>query len=224
MNGTRSTPMEVQYAYTRDDWVCIDMHVYKNWLYSQRALSTPEYWTCWFLLLFSLLAGVGCLVFLGVSIWLGLAWYFVVGPVVPLVFFCGMALEVLRPRREPVRGLLLELGFRLGWETKLIEKVNRQRALHFRRLEEKGRLNLGHRYALHIDPAGYTLVTDFPRPPAPRRARKPDGSGARYPPSTWMTCCCASRSATRATTSSRAPPSPTTRLSGVLQGRPKSIG
>jgi hypothetical protein len=154
--------MEVQFVYTRDDWTAITMKHYKDWLYSRRPLSNVEYRLCWFLLLFSLLAGVGCLAFLGWSIWLNQAWYFVVGSVVVLVFLGGMVLEILNPRREAVRGLFIEWIFRQNWEEKLIETVRRRRDRHYRRLEEKGQLNLDHRFLLYIDPEGYTLTVDYP--------------------------------------------------------------
>lgn len=159
--------MEVQYAYTRDDWAAISMQQYKDWLYSRRPLSNVEYAICWFLLLVSLLGGVGCLGFLGWSIWFSQAWYFVVGSVVALVFLAGMFLEIANPRREAVRGLFIELIFRLNWEARLIEKVRTRRDQHYRRLEEKGQLHLGHQYRLCIDADGYTLTVDYPATAGP---------------------------------------------------------
>ena len=159
--------MEVQYAYTRDDWVHINVQTYKDWLHALRPLSDVEYWTCWFLLVFSLLAALGCLVFLGYAIWFNQAWYLVVGSVVVFVLLCGMVLEVLHPRREAVRGLFQELIFRLHWEPQLIAKATSQKEQYFRRLEDQGQLNLGHRYHVRIDPEGYTLTVDFPAASGP---------------------------------------------------------
>jgi len=159
--------MEVQYVYTRDEWTSINMQNYRDWLYSRRPLSNVEYRLCWFLFLFTLLAGIGCVVFLVRSIWLNQAWYFVVGSLVALGFLAGMVLEILNPRREAVRGLFHEMIFRLGWEAKLIEKVRSRRDHYFRQLDEKGQLNLGHRYLLRIDSEGYTLVVDYPTTTGP---------------------------------------------------------
>jgi hypothetical protein len=159
--------MEVSFHFTRDDWVLINMHIYKNWLYSLKPLSGGEYGLCWFFLLFSLVGGIGCLVFLGMSIWLNLGWYYVVGSALLPIFFSGMALEVLNPRRAPVRGLFHELTFRLHLDNRLLEAVKKRRDRSFRRLEENGKLNLGHQYLLRIDPVGYTSVTEFPSPGGP---------------------------------------------------------
>jgi hypothetical protein len=154
--------MEVEYAYTREDWVEIDALHYKDWLHAQRPLVGTEYGICWFFLLLSVVGGVALLGFLGAAVWLGLAWYFVAGALALLPFVCGMALEVLRPRREPVRGLVHELIFRQGWEDKLLARVKGRRAAHFRRLEEKGELVLTHRYHLRLGPDGLTLSTEYP--------------------------------------------------------------
>ncbi len=154
--------MEVEYVYTREDWVEIDSRHYQDWLYAQRPLAGAEYGICWFFLLLSVVGGVGLLGFLGFAVWRGLAWYFVVGAAALFVVVCGMALEVLRPRREPVRGLIHELIFRLAWQDRLLAHVKGRRAAHFRRLEEKGELVLTHRYHLRLGPDGLTLSTEYP--------------------------------------------------------------
>jgi hypothetical protein len=154
--------MDVEFAYTREDWVEIDARHYRDWLFSRRPLAGPEYGICWFFLLLSVVGGVGLLSFLGAAVWLGLAWYFVVGAAALLLFDCGMALEVLRPRRAPVRGLIHELIFRMNWQDRLLAKVKSRRAAHFRRLDEKGELVLTHCYRLRLDPDGLTLSTEYP--------------------------------------------------------------
>jgi hypothetical protein len=154
--------MEVHFNYTRSDWAAINSRAYRNWLYSLRPLAGTEYAICWFFLFFSLLAGGGLLVFLGVSIWLSLAWYYVVGSVVLLVFVGGMFLEVVRPRREPVRGLFHELAFRMKLEAQLLAKERQRNEGRLRRQQQQGRLELGHRYSLRADERGCTLIIDHP--------------------------------------------------------------
>ena len=154
--------MEVEYVYTREDWVEIDARHYKDWLHAQRPLAGAEYGICWFFLLLSAAGGVGLLGFLGAAVWLGLAWYFVVGAAALFVVVCGMALEVLRPRREPVRGLFHEVIFRQGWQDRLLAQVKGRRAAHFRRLEAKGELVLTHSYRLRIGEDGLTLTMEYP--------------------------------------------------------------
>jgi hypothetical protein len=154
--------MEIEFGYTREDWVQVNTSVYKAWLYAQRPLSGSEYCVCWVFFLFSLFAGVALLAGLVAAVWLSLAWYFVVGALVLFVFVCGMFLEVVRPIREPVRGLLHELIFRWGLEAKLLDKVRGRRVAHFRRLDAKGELDLRHRYRLRIDAEGLTLATEYP--------------------------------------------------------------
>src|SRR5947209_8630409 len=110
--GTRGGPMEVAFGYTREDWVEIDARYYRNWLFSQRPLVGTEFAICWAFLVLSVAAGVGLPGFLGFAVWQGLAWYWVVGAAALLVFDAGMFLEVMKPRRAPVRGLMQELVFR----------------------------------------------------------------------------------------------------------------
>jgi hypothetical protein len=153
--------MEVAFCLTRQHWVNVNTRTYKEWLYSRRPLAGCEFWLSWFFLLLSLMGGVGLLVFIGVAIWQSLAWYYVVGSAALVVFCCGMAMEVLRPHR-PVRGLFIELTFRMNLEAQLIEKYKARLDLQTRQQEEQGRLNLGHRCLLRIDPEGYTLITEYP--------------------------------------------------------------
>ncbi len=94
--------MDVEFAYTRADWVEVDARYYRNWL-------------------------------------LG-----------------------LRPRREPVRGLIHEIIFRHNWQEQMLAKVKRRRAGHFRRLDAKEELVLTHRYRLLMDAAGLVLTTEYP--------------------------------------------------------------
>jgi hypothetical protein len=154
--------MDVEFTYTREDWVEINARQYKDWLYSRQPLVGTEYGICWFFLLLSVVGGVGLIGFLGAAVWLGLAWYFVVGAAALFVFALGMALEVLSPRRRPARGLIHELIFRLNWQDRLLAHVKGRRAAHFRRLDEKGQLVLTHRYHLRLGPDGLTLTTDYP--------------------------------------------------------------
>jgi hypothetical protein len=153
--------MEVEFACTREDWVEINTRHYRNWLHAQRPLVGTEFGICWFMLLLSVAGGVGLVGFLGAAVWLNLDWYFVAGAAALFVFVCGMFLEVVRPRREPVRGLLHELIFRMGWQDRLLAKVKGRRAADARRLEVKGQLVLSHRYHLRLDPDGLTLTTEY---------------------------------------------------------------
>jgi hypothetical protein len=153
--------MEVAFRLTRQHWVLVNTRTYKEWLYSRRPLTGCEFWLSWFFLLLSSVGGVGLLVFIVVAIWYSLAWYFVVGSAALVVFCCGMAREVLRPHR-PVRGLFIELTFRMHLEAELIEKYKARLELQTRRQEEQGQLNLGHRCLLRIDSDGYTLITEYP--------------------------------------------------------------
>jgi hypothetical protein len=153
--------MEVEFRYTRQDWVCLNTRTYKEWLYSRRPLTSCEFWLSGFFLVVSILGGTGLLVFFGAAVWSGLAWYYVVVPAALIVFCCGMAMEVLRPHR-PVRGMFIDLAFRMHLEGELIEKYKVRTDAFCRRQEEAGQLNLGHRYLLRIDPAGYTLTTEWP--------------------------------------------------------------
>jgi hypothetical protein len=154
--------MEVDYGFTRADWVEIDARCYRTWFYGQRPLTGTEYAICWFFFLLSSVGALGLVGFLGAAVFVGLAWYFVVGALVLLVFDCGMFLEVVRPRREPVRGLFHELIFRMGLQEQALAKKKSSRAEHFRRLDEKGELVLSHRYHLSLEPKGLTLTTEYP--------------------------------------------------------------
>lgn len=154
--------MQVHFDYTRDDWVLINEQTYRNWLYGLKPLTGSDFGICCFLLAFSVLGGLGLLVFLGLAVWWGLAWYFIVGALVLLVFMFGMAMEVVRPRRELVRGLFDELIFRMHLEATFLENHRRRTERLLRRQEQDGQLELGHRYCVHIDLRGYTLTTDFP--------------------------------------------------------------
>jgi hypothetical protein len=154
--------MEVQFQYTRDDWLAISVHTYKSWLHSLKPLHGGEYRVCWFFFVFSLLGSVGLLVFLGFALCTLSPWYYVVGAVVLLCFLAGLALEVLRPKRDLVRGLIHELMFRLDLQDKMLDKIRNRNDRQMREQLAKGALNLEHRYTLRIDSRGYTLVTEFP--------------------------------------------------------------
>jgi hypothetical protein len=154
--------MDVEFEYTRKDCVEIDARHYRNWFHAQRPLVGTEYVVCWFLLVFSLVAGVALLGFLGVAVWLGMAWYFVVGAMVLLVVVSGVFLEIMRPRREPVRGLFHELVVRLNLVDQQLAKVKDRRRARFRREEENRSLVLNHRYRLRLEPEGLTLTTEYP--------------------------------------------------------------
>jgi hypothetical protein len=154
--------MEVAFGYTREDWVEIDARYYRKWLFAQRPLVGTEFAICWAFLVLSVAGGLGLVGFLGVAVWEGLAWYWVVGAAALLVFVAGTFLEVMRPRREPVRGLPHELAFRMNLVDQLLARAKARRAEHFRREEEKGALVLTHRYWLRLDPEGLTLTTEYP--------------------------------------------------------------
>jgi hypothetical protein len=164
--------MEIAFGYTREDWVEIDARYYRKWLFDQRPLVGTEFAICWAFLVFSVAAGLGLVGFLGVAVWEGLAWYWVVGAAALLVFVTGTFLEVMRPRREPVRGLMDELAFRMNLVDQLLAKAKARRAEHFRREEERGALVLTHRYWLRLDPEGLTLTTEYP--PNPGTASRQD--------------------------------------------------
>ena len=167
--------MEIQFSYSRDDWAHIDMQNYKDWLYAQRPLSNADYVTCWLLLVFSVVGAIATVAFAVRAVWLGQAWYVVVCAMV-LLFLSGMFLEIVRPRRGAVRGLILELAFRLHVEEDWIERVRRRRGRYFRELEAKGQLNLSSRYLVRIDPEGYTVVTEYSNaagPPTRQEVRRP---------------------------------------------------
>jgi hypothetical protein len=154
--------MEVEFEYTCEDWAEVDALYYKGWLYGLRPLAGVEYGLCWLLFLISVVGGISLLGFLAAAVWLNPAWYLVVGAAALLVFAAGMALEVMRPRREPVRGLIHELVFRLNRQDELCAKMKPRRAARFRRLEKAGRLSFAHRYRLRLDPEGLTLTTEYP--------------------------------------------------------------
>jgi hypothetical protein len=154
--------MEVEFGHTHEYLVEVSVRQYKGWLDVQRPLVGTEFAICCVLFFISLAAGVGLVGFLGFAVWQGMAWYYVVGAAALFVFVCGMFLEVVRPRREPVRGLFQELTFRMNLQDQLLAKVKARRAVQFRRLEEKGELVLTHRYNLRLDTEGLTLTTDYP--------------------------------------------------------------
>jgi hypothetical protein len=154
--------MEVQFSYTFDDCLRVAMRVYRDWLYSRRALSGSEYVLCWLLFALAVLGGVGCLVLLAWSIWQSEAWYWVVGPLVGLPFFVGMVLEIQKPRRGAVRGLNVELIFRLGMQEQLIERTRRKYEAHYRDQQAKGQMPVAARSLLRIDPDGLTIVGEYP--------------------------------------------------------------
>src|SRR5688500_9837205 len=122
--------MDVEFTYTRDDWTHINTQLYKDWLYGLRPLTDSEYWTCWLLLVTSLVGGLACTAFLGYALWSGHAWYMVAAAAVALLLLCGMVLETVNPRREAVRGVVQEMIFRLNWDTQLVAKMRDKRDGH----------------------------------------------------------------------------------------------
>jgi hypothetical protein len=154
--------MDVEFSYTREDWVEIDARHYRSWFQAQRPLMGAEYAVCWLLMVFSLVAGATLLGFLGVAVWRGMAWYFVVGAAALLVFVACIFLEVMRPRREPVRGLFHELVVRMNLADQQFARVKEPRAARIRRMAENGSLVLSHRYRLRLEPERLTLTTEYP--------------------------------------------------------------
>jgi hypothetical protein len=158
----RDDPMEIAFRYTREDWVRFQTRTYRTWLYGLKPLNDVGLCIFTALLLLAVLGGLGLVGFVGYAAWNGLAWYWVVGPSLVALYFTGMAMEILRPRRRPVRPFFIELAFRFKIEKDLIGKYAVRAEQSLRRQEEKGEANFGHRYLLSIDPDGYTLVTEYP--------------------------------------------------------------
>jgi hypothetical protein len=159
--------MEVHFHYTREDWVEVDARFYRRWFWAQKPLVGSEYVICWFLFVVSLAGGAGLVGLLGYAAWVGLAWYFVVGAAALLVVGIGMFLEVVKPRREPVRGMFHELVVRMNLQDQQFAKVKERQADNFRRQEEQGTLVLTHRYHLRLEPEGVVLTTEYPSVPGP---------------------------------------------------------
>jgi hypothetical protein len=166
MDKTAIPCFEVQFEYSRYDWVQINTQNYKNWLHGLRPLNETEFWLLWLLLAVAVFGGLGSLVFLGVAIWLSLAWYFVVGAAVLIVFSIGMVKEIIRPQ-QPMRGLMDELIFRMGIEEQAVERYKHRADKRFARQEAKGEVVFGQRYTLQLEPEGYVLTVDYPAAAGP---------------------------------------------------------
>jgi hypothetical protein len=166
MDKTAIPCFEVQFEYSRYDWVQINTQNYKNWLHGLRPLNETGFWLLWLLLAVAVFGGLGSLVFLGVAIWLSLAWYFVIGAAVLIVFSVGMVKEIIRPQ-QPIRGLMDEMIFRMGIEDQAVERYKQRADRLFARQEAKGEINFGQRYTLQLEPEGYVLTVGYPAAAGP---------------------------------------------------------
>jgi hypothetical protein len=106
----------------------------------------------------------GLLALLAAGLWSGgVAWHWLAAAAAALPVPCAVVAAVMRPwDNNTKRGLSYELIFAMGLEGRLVEHVRERHGRHFRKLEEAGALDLGHRYRLRLEPHELALTTEYP--------------------------------------------------------------